>query len=341
MRLNPTKVYPIEPGLHIWKDAGWIKGLTCCQHLIQHRDHREKQRPAVKFNAKVPKHGRSFMHHLAITLRRLIRLFLLCAIISGGQTYGLAGETVRINGSGTALEIMKPLIRAYTEFNPTVSFVMEKPLGSSGAIKALIAGALDIAVSSRALKPEEAAQGFKSNHFGKTPLAIVTGSNVPLKDISTEELAAIYSGRTRKWPNNENIRVILRPLEDIDTKILRGLSPAMDEAVTQAQSQRGMITAVTDTESDQMVANTIGSIGTSGLAGIMVEKTPLTILSLNGVMPAIESMAEGRYPLAKEMNFVTPNRLSDSAQKFLEFIYSANGRNIVEKVSVLTAVGDQ
>ncbi len=281
------------------------------------------------------------MRHLAVALFRFFSLVLLVAIISGGPTHALAGETVRINGSGTGLEMMKLLIQAYVKSDPEILFEMEKPLGSSGAVKALIAGVLDIAVSSKPLKPEEAAQGAKLSYFGKTPLAIVTGSNVPVSNISIEELESIYSGRTRKWPNNENIRVVLRPLEDIDTKILRGLSPGMDEAIVQAQSRRGMITAVTDPESNQAVANTIGGIGTSGLAGIMVEKAALKILSLNGVKPTIVSLAEGRYPLAKEIHFVTTGKSSESARKFLDFIYSEKGRAVVKNIGVLTAAGGQ
>ncbi|MFH0996653.1 MAG: substrate-binding domain-containing protein [Pseudomonadota bacterium] len=279
------------------------------------------------------------MRIMTVVIFRFFSLILLNAIISTGPACALAGETVRINGSGSGLAMMKPLIKAYVESYPGVSFEMEKPLGSSGAIKALAAGALDIAVSSKPLKPEEAAQDLKLSPFGKTPLAIVTGSNVPVNNISTPELEAIYSGKTRIWPNNERIRVVLRPLEDIDTKILRGLSPGMNEAIDQAQNTRGMITAVTDPESNLMVANTIGSIGSSGLSGIMVEKTSLKILSLNGVMPTLASLAQGRYPLAKEIHFVTRSHLSESARNFLDFIYSDKGRAIVEAVGVLTSAG--
>jgi phosphate transport system substrate-binding protein len=274
-------------------------------------------------------------------LFRFFSLVPLYAILSGGPAQALAGELIRINGSGTGLEMMKPLIQAYAGSDPGAVFEIEKPLGSSGAIKALLAGALDIAVSSKPLKPEEAAQGLELHPFGRTPLVVVTGSNVPVTNISTENLEAIYSGRTRKWPNNENIRVVLRPLEDIDTKILRGLSPGMDEAVTLAQSRRGMITAVTDPESNQAVANMIGSIGTSGLANILVEKTSLKILSLNGVMPTTASLAEGRYPLAKEIHFVFRSPLPESARKFLHFIYADKGRSIAENVGVLTVAGSK
>jgi phosphate transport system substrate-binding protein len=270
---------------------------------------------------------------------RLFRILLLCVLALTQSIVAMAGETVRINGSGTGLAMLNPLIKTYVESHPGISFEVDRPLGSSGSLKALAAGALDIAVISKALKPEEAEQGLKFSAFGKTPLAIVAGSRVPVKAISTADLEAIYSGKIRKWQNNENIRIVLRPLEDIDTKILRGLSPGMNEAITQAQTLRGMLTAVTDPESNQMVADTLGSIGTAGLAGLMVEGGSLTILPLNGVMPTLDSLANGSYPLAKEISFVTRNASSESALKFLDFVYSVKGRAIVKKVGVLTLTG--
>ena len=281
------------------------------------------------------------MRRLAVVLFWCFSLVFLCAIITAGPSRALAEETIRINGTGTGVEMMKPLIKAYVESNPGFSVEMGKPLGSSGAKKALLAGALDIVISSKPLKPGEVEKGARLIPFGKTPLVIVTGSDVPVTNISTEELEAIYSGRTRKWANGENIRVVLRPLEDIDTKILRTLSPGMDEAVAQAQSRRGMITAVTDPESNLAVANTIGSIGTSGLTGVLVQQLPLKVISLNGVMPTLESLADGRYPLAKELHFVTMDQLSETAQKFMDFIYSDKGRAIVENIGVLTVTGKQ
>jgi phosphate transport system substrate-binding protein len=277
------------------------------------------------------------MRALAVRLLRFLNLLLWVAAM--GSTHALAGETIRINGSGTGLEMMKPLLKAYATTHPRVSFVMNKPLGSSGAIKALAAGALDLAVSSKPLKPEEAAQGLKLSPYGRTPLVIVAGRNVPAQNISTEELEAIYSGSIRKWPNKESIRVVLRPLEDIDTKILRGLSPGMDAAIGQAQSLRGMLTAVTDPESNLLVATTQGSIGTSGLAGVLVEHTTLRVLALNGVEPSIAALTKGSYPLVKELHFVTRTQTSEPTLRFLEFVYSPKGRAIVERVGVLTTTG--
>jgi phosphate transport system substrate-binding protein len=279
------------------------------------------------------------MRHWHGVLNRSFFFILLNILIFGWQANVFAGETVRINGSGTGLEMMKPLIEVYQKSHPRVRFEMQKPLGSSGAIKALLAGYLDIAVTSRPLKPDEAAKGAKVSTFGRTPLAVVANKTVSKTNILTKELIAVYSGTARTWPDGENIRVVLRPLEDIDTKILRGLSPGMDKAVSEAQKRRGMIMAVTDPESNEVISRTDGSIGTAGLTGIMVSRIPVNILSLNGVMPSTAALADGRYPLAKDLNFVTIGKLPGAAAEFLNFIYSGKGRAVVERIGVLITAG--
>lgn len=263
-----------------------------------------------------------------------VAVFILCQLLSG-QWRAEAAEAIRINGSGSALYVMKPLIRAYAKTHPEVRIEMEKPLGSSGAIKALLAGALDIAVSSKVLKPEEVARGGISREFGKMPLAIVTGRNVPKTNITTKELQDIYYGNVRTWSNGEPIRLILRPDADIDTKILMGLSPAMEKAVQAARSQHGMIVAVTDPESDEAVVKTSGSLGAAALPTILVEKVPVNVLKLNGIAPSVKSLTDGTYPLGKDIRFITTKDTPSAALKFIDFVYSPKGRAIAEKAGVL------
>ena len=162
---------------------------------------------------------------------------LVLALLLAGSA--LAADPVRINGSGSGLQMLKPLIEAYTKAHPEAQFEMDKPLGSSGSIKALMGGVLDIAVSSRALKPEETTAGATIQKYGQTPLAIVTHKDVAQKDLTSKELADIYAGKTMNWPDGKPIRLVLRPVEDADTKLLRKLSIEMDAAVTSAQARPG------------------------------------------------------------------------------------------------------
>ncbi len=262
----------------------------------------------------------------------LLTMVLMVTALSG---ICQAEDTIRINGSGSALDMMKPLIEAYKKTNQNIRIDMEKPLGSSGAIRALVAGALDIAVSSKQLKPDEAALGAQQKEYGKTPLAIITEKTVPHSNITTKELEDIYANRMTQWKNGEKIRLILRPDEDIDTKILRSLSPVLSDALTANKSHPGMIVAITDPESYSLISKTPGGIGATGLTSIIVEKLPLNILSLNGVKPTPKALADKTYPLAKEISFITTAKTSPAAMKFIRFIYSSQGRAIAEKTGVL------
>jgi phosphate transport system substrate-binding protein len=265
-------------------------------------------------------------------------IFTLLTALSGRC---LAADSVRINGSGSGVDMLKPFVEAYRKINRDVRIEVEKPLGSSGAVKALLAGALDAAVSSKPLKPEEAAKGARLEEYGRTPLVIVTEKHIRKADITTKELEEIFAGTNAVWQNGEKIRLVLRPAQDIDTLILRSLSPGMDRAITKSHSHPGMIIAVTDPEAYSAVAKTPGGLGTTGLISIITEKLPLNVLSLNGIRPTPKNLASGAYPLFKEISFVTTARTPPATLKFISFVYSPQGRAIAEKVGVLVTAKEK
>ncbi len=263
-----------------------------------------------------------------------IFLGIVAAFPAGGIP-ARAEETIRINGSGSALDMMLPMNASYQKKRPGIRIVMEKPWGSSGAVKALLAGALDLAVSSKKLTPVESSQGAVSRGYGRTPLVIVAGRNVPITNITTRELEDIYAGKAHKWANGEAIRIVLRPRSDIDTTILEGLSPGMKKALAIAQEHPGMVVAVTDPESNKMVSAMAGALGASGLCSLLVVKPEVRPLSLNGVKPSAEALANRNYPLAKDIRFVTTAAPPRAVKEYLEFIYSAQGRAIASQAGVV------
>ena len=254
---------------------------------------------------------------------------------------GHTADIIRINGSGSGLHMMKPLISAYNKAHPEVEFEMDKPLGSSGSIKALLGGAIDIALSSRPLKPEETTLGATLQKYGETPLAIVTNKDVSKKDVTSHELADFYAGKTANWPDGKSVRLILRPVDDADTKVIRNLSTEMDVAMTIAQKRQGMTVAVTDPEAVEAIAKTPGALGASGLTGVIVEQLPLNVMSLNGVEPTPETLSNGAYPFVKPLDIVTLGALPDPAKKFLGFVYSNTGRAIAKTAGVKITAGEQ
>jgi ABC-type nitrate/sulfonate/bicarbonate transport system substrate-binding protein len=79
-----------------------------------------------------------------------------------------AGDAVRVNGCGSCLAVLRPLLAAQAERHRGVAVEMRAPLGSSGSMLALLAGALDLAVIGRPLRAEEVQQGARGVPYGRT-----------------------------------------------------------------------------------------------------------------------------------------------------------------------------
>ena len=101
-----------------------------------------------------------------------------------------------------------------------------------------------------------------------------------------------------RWASGSPLRLVLRPEGDIDTRILRDFSPAMDQAVSLAQARPGMLLAVTDPEATALVARTQGGVGFAGLASVLGDGHPLKVLTFNGLGPTPALLASGAYPAA-------------------------------------------
>jgi phosphate transport system substrate-binding protein len=252
----------------------------------------------------------------------------------------LGAELVRVNGSGTALEVAHVLARAFEAAHGAQSCRIEPPLGSSGAVRALLAGAIEVAVISRPLEASEIAKGAHARSFGKTPLVIVTHPGVRKTDVTVAELEGIIAGRVTKWPDGERIRVILRPEQETNTKLLNALSPGMELADAVARKKPWAIIAVTDPETNQMLVQTPGAIGASTLVSIVVGKLPLNRLTLAGVEATVPAIANGSYPLAKPIVFVTTDRTSAAGHAFVDLAFATQGRRLAQEAGVLVTAPD-
>jgi len=262
-------------------------------------------------------------------------------VLLAGTPRTAAAEPVRINGSGSGLDLMKPLLEAYAASHREERVRLDAPLGTAGSMQAVLEGALDVAVVSRLPSPEEVARGARAHEYGRTPLLIVTHEAVDKKDVTTAELEEIYSRKRTTWPGGQTIRVILRPVKEANTKILSSVSPGMERADAMLRKLPWALVAVTDPESNDMVARTPGAIGAATLTSTIVGQLPLNRLSLDGIEGTTEALARGKYPLSKHVVFVTTARTPPAALAIIAFACSAQGRSVAAKAGLLvTGCGD-
>jgi ABC-type phosphate transport system substrate-binding protein len=111
-------------------------------------------------------------------------------------TVGSAGaQTVRIGGTGAATALMQSLGSAFSENSEDPVDVIPS-LGTNGAIRAVAAGALDIAVSGRALTPQEEAAGLVVLSTMRTPFGFLSSRSNP-PGLATSDIAALFDAGRR------------------------------------------------------------------------------------------------------------------------------------------------
>ena len=110
-------------------------------------------------------------------------------------------ETVTIGGTGAGLGTMSLIGKAFEKLHPEHSIKVLPSLGSSGGIKALQSGALQIAVSTRDVAPEEKAAGLSATQYGTTAFVFVGHAKTPPLALTKENIADIYSGKQHSWSN--------------------------------------------------------------------------------------------------------------------------------------------
>ncbi len=238
-------------------------------------------------------------------------------------------ETLQVGGTGVALGGMSMIAEAFEKQNPGTTITVLPSLGSSGGVKALIAGALDLSVSSRALKDAEEAKGAQGTLYATTPLALVTSIDTDAESVTTEQLAKIYAGELSEWPSGETIRLVLRPMSETDTKIVGGLSDAVMQAIEEAHERPGLLKATNDQENAEMLEQLAGSLGSVAMGQIATENRRLKILTLNGNLPRPGDVGGQDTAFSKSLYIVKTGSPSNLASQFFDFVFSEEARSIL------------
>jgi phosphate transport system substrate-binding protein len=254
---------------------------------------------------------------------------LITAVGLASAALALSAEEVRITGTGSAVGTMRLVGEAFAKSDRQSSVTVLPAIGSGGAVRAVTAGALDIALTSRPLTPEERERGLVELEYARTPLVFATWARNPMDNVSLTDLAELYGGKRLSWPDRTPVRPVLRPASDIDSKLVKALSGPLADAVAAAEQRPGMTFADTDSDAASAIERLPGSLGTIALAQIISERRSVKVLRLRGVQPGVRTLASGEYGLEKKLFLVTGARPSAATRGFIRYLRSESGKRIL------------
>lgn len=256
------------------------------------------------------------------------------AVVLLGLVSSATAEPLRAGGSGSATKLLSILSARFADDPANSALRVIPSLGSSGGLRAMAEGAIDIAVSGRPLNAEEIRQGLRVVATLRTPFVMVTSHDTP-NELKSTEIAGIYRAPKAAWADGSPLRVILRPKSDSDTPLLGALFPEMGPALEAARARHDVTVAATDQDNADAAERISGSLAGSSLTQIKTEQRQLRLVPVNGVVPSLASLESGAYPFGKRLYVVLPAQGDTRAEHFVRFLHSPAGEAVLRDAGSL------
>ena len=240
-------------------------------------------------------------------------------------------ETVSTDGSTSMNKVIGALGEAFeSDTGITVSY---NATGSGAGIQAVLEGRCDIGLSSRRLKDEEKAKGLEETILAYDGIAIIVNSENPVNGLDLETIAKIYTGEITNWKEvGGNDRQIVLIGREAGSGTRDGF-----ESITGTEGEckyRQELTSTGDVITS--VASNADAIGYASLASV---KDTVKAVTVGGVVPSEETVKNGTYVVQRPFVLVTKKgvKLSESAQKFFDYVTSEAANEIISLAGVVPA----
>ena len=267
-------------------------------------------------------------------MKKMITMMMVAALalsmFAGCDNTKTTGS-VTTDGSTSMEKVIGALGEAFQ--NDTGIGFTYNPTGSGSGIKAVQEGRCDIGLSSRDLKDEEKAAGLIGTILAYDGIAVIVNPENPVSDLSLETIAKIYTGEITNWSevggNDAEIVLIGREAGSGTRDGFESITDTEDACM-----YRQELTSTGDVITT--VAQNPGAIGYASIASV---KDTVKTVTVDGVAATEENIMDGSYVVQRPFVLVTKSdaNLSEVAQKFFDYITSADANEIIAAAGVVSA----
>lgn len=263
-------------------------------------------------------------------MKKMLFLSVLALLVAAGFA---SAEKISVKGSNTFGEELGPaLIAEFQKLNSDLSVDLVSS-GSGSGIQALLEKSCDIAAASRSMNEDELrlassrAIALRNYTIGYYGVAVVVHPDNPLKNLTDHQVRDLFTGVITNWKEvggaDAPVSVIIR--DPVSGTYLGFQELAMEKKPYVASAQTftnyaGMAKAVRENP------NAIAYMGMT-----LAAHSGVRALTINGVEPTAQNVADQLYPYARQLRFYTDRKHETKATKqFIKFVRSASGQSILE-----------
>ncbi|TQR21431.1 PstS family phosphate ABC transporter substrate-binding protein [Psychrobacillus vulpis] len=274
---------------------------------------------------------------------------LKIATLDYDSTWKPTGDLPRLDGATALYPLYSAFVQATypeREYNPYQSEVMVNT--TPDAYSNLIFGKVDMifaaAPSESQLKTaKQYGVELKMTPIGREAFVFFVNQKNAIDGLTIEQIKDIYSGKVRNWKEvggaNEEIRAFQRPADSGSQSALERLME--DTPIMKAETEdiaSGMGGIIQEVSQYKNYKNAIGYTFRF-YSTEMVQNDKIKLLEIDGVEPTKGTIRSGSYPISSEFYIVTAETDNPNVEKFIEWILSYQGQELVEKTGYVPLVG--
>ena len=232
-------------------------------------------------------------------------------------------------GRGPERPVIEKLARAFekSHIGTAIDIKWNRNFRTADMIKS---GEADLAIAGR----EEA--GLMATTVAWDGLALIVNFSNPVKAVTTEQAASLFSGAIRDWSElhekaEGRVRLLVRP---DDQNLTDGFERSFNIVGRVA-------TAAEPVRSDQTVLSRVsGQLDAVGFLSLNAALEAVTygmsvrILLLDGIEPGTPTVKSGQYKLTRPVTFLTREQHNPLTRGFVEFALSTQGRGILDEMYI-------
>ena len=268
-------------------------------------------------------------------MRRLFFVMLIAMLLSLPQVV-FGDDELSYSGSSTiGMGVLDAgAVKAFEQKTGIKFKSVEQP-GSGKGIKALLEGKVTMAGASRKLETEEKKQNLIGTAIGYDAIAVFVNKKNPVNNLTKEQIKGIFTGKIKNWKEvggkDAPIRVNTEIAGEKRATMLAFQEMAMDKApygtgFKEIDFPRDQIVEVAKDE------NGICSVSFGLLAAVSADlRDKVKAFNVGGIDPSDKNIQSGAYPISRPLLLVTNGLPKGNVKKFIDFMLSKEGQDIVNK----------
>ncbi|MDR1296973.1 MAG: PstS family phosphate ABC transporter substrate-binding protein, partial [Deltaproteobacteria bacterium] len=246
-----------------------------------------------------------------------------------------ARPTLRISGSSTLLPVTESAAEIYLLDRRDLLLTVSGT-GTGEGIRSLIDGNIDIADASRDVKIEETRRAAANKTellrhvVALDCLAVIVHPSNPVGHLTMSQLKDIYLGTIVNWSQVGGPDMVIVPINRDSSS---GTFEMWVEEVLQGARHRP--DAQVQSSSGGVAYAVSGNRHALGYVSLGFLSPEVRALAVDGVEPTLETASDGTYPIKRDLYMFTRPDRSAEVDKFLAFMESETGRDIVREAGFI------